>query len=129
MVRCFAAVDSRLAISETARKANSATQLFGSAIVNVPTGGKKKKLNVRDAAPDGMSASGNPQKRAMTSTQSRYANPAVVAVPGITRYATNVTTTTPATDINTRRMRPFMPSGSVLFYRRSPLDLSELHPF
>ena len=28
----------------TARKANSATQFCGSAIVHVPTGGKKKKL-------------------------------------------------------------------------------------
>ena len=32
----------RLAISDVARKLNRATQFCGSAIVNVPTGGKKK---------------------------------------------------------------------------------------
>jgi hypothetical protein len=33
-----------LATRLTARKANRAIQLFGSAIVNAPTGGRKKKL-------------------------------------------------------------------------------------
>src|ERR1039458_7602519 len=49
--RCFAPSASRrarsarlLATSAVTRKANNATQFWGSAMVNVPTGGRKKKL-------------------------------------------------------------------------------------
>ena len=49
--------DSRLAMRAVARKLNSATQFCGSAMVNVPTGGKKKKLKVRVAAMEASVAS------------------------------------------------------------------------
>ena len=44
--------DRWLATTATTRNANSATQLCGSAIVNVPTGGMKKKFRVSIAAHD-----------------------------------------------------------------------------
>ena len=43
-VRARATADRLLATRLTARNANSATQFCGSAIVKVPTGGRKKKL-------------------------------------------------------------------------------------
>ncbi len=64
-------VESLLAISEVVRKLNSATQFCGSAIVKVPTGGRKKKLSASAAATDATAASKNPQLLARMSTTSR----------------------------------------------------------
>jgi hypothetical protein len=50
-----------------------------SAILNVPTGGKKKKLKASVAATEVTDASTNPQMLATTSTSRRYEKPAVVA--------------------------------------------------
>src|SRR6266404_6298647 len=80
--RRLTSADRRLAISAVVRKLNRATQFCGSAIVNLPTGGKKKKLNVSVAAIDATAASMNPQKLAIINTRSRYAKPAVVAFTG-----------------------------------------------
>ena len=44
--RSCAAAERLLAMTATTRKANNAIQFCGSAIVNVPTGGRKKKLSV-----------------------------------------------------------------------------------
>ena len=48
--RRLASADRRLATSAVVRKLNRATQFCGSAIVNLPTGGKKKKLKASVAA-------------------------------------------------------------------------------
>jgi hypothetical protein len=74
--------DRRLAMSDVVRKLKRATQFCGSAIVNLPTGGRKKKLKVSVAAIEVTAASTNPQTLALISTRSRYANPAVVALTG-----------------------------------------------
>src|SRR6266567_2618412 len=103
--RAFAFAESRLAISEVARKLKRATQFCGSAIVNVPTGGKKKKLKTSVARTEDTAASKNPQVLAMSRMSSRYANPTVIAFTGITLYATNVTTATPIEDTNNRNGR------------------------
>ena len=92
-------------MSDVARKLNSAIQFSGSAIVNLPTGGKKKKLKTRVARTEANAASGNPHRLAITNTRSRYANPTVVALTATTRYATNVMTATPAKDSNRRNGR------------------------
>ena len=52
-----ATADRLLATRLTARNANSATQFWGSAIVKVPTGGRKKKLRHSSAASDVPTAS------------------------------------------------------------------------
>ena len=80
--RRLASADRRLAISAVVRKLNRATQFCGSAIVNFPTGGKKKKLKVSVAAIEAIEASKNPQRLAMINTKSRYAKPVVVALTG-----------------------------------------------
>ena len=103
--RRLAIVDRRLAMSEVARKLNKATQFCGSAIVNLPTGGKKKRLKRRVARTEAKAASRNPHALAMTSTTNRYANPTVVVLTGIRRYATNVTIATPAKDTTNRSGR------------------------
>ena len=69
-------------MSAVVRKLNKATQFCGSAMVNRPTGGKKKKLKVSVAAIEATEASKNPQILAMISTSSRYAKPMVVALTG-----------------------------------------------
>ena len=81
----LAIVDSRLAIRETAKKLNRATQFCGSATVNVPTGGKKKKLNRSVASSDDTAASRNPEVLATIRISSKYANPTVVAFTGMRR--------------------------------------------
>ena len=48
--RSCAAADRLLAMTATTRNANSAIQFCGSAMVNVPTGGRKKKLSVSIAS-------------------------------------------------------------------------------
>ena len=119
--RALAFADSRLAIREVARKLNRATQFCGSAIVKVPTGGKKKKLKTRVARIDDTAASKNPQVLAMLKTSSKYANPTVVALTGITLCATNVTTATPPNDAKNRNGR----RASSLFFLR--LDIVGQH--
>src|SRR3984893_8561374 len=103
--RRFAFADSRLAISEVARKLNKATQFWGSAIVNVPTGGRKKKLKRRVERIEANEASSNPEILATSKTNSSYSNPTVVALTGITLWATNVITATPPKDTNNRNER------------------------
>ena len=73
--------------------------------MNVPTGGKKKKLKTRVAAMEDSAASKNPQVLAMTKTSMRYAKPTVVALTGITRNATNVTAATAVKHVSSRKMR------------------------
>ena len=80
--RRLASVESRLATSDVVKKLNRATQFWGSAIVNLPTGGKKKKLKVSVAVIEASDASKKPQTVAMISTSSKYAKPAVVALTG-----------------------------------------------
>ena len=74
--RSCAAADRLLAMTATTRNANSAIQFCGSAIVNVPTGGRKKKFNVSIATTDTTIAI---RRRAM------------VAVPRTTRSNANAT--------------------------------------
>ena len=49
---------------------------------------------------------------AMISTYSKYANPAVVALTGITLEAMNVMTATPAIDTSSRNARRLIFNGS-----------------
>jgi hypothetical protein len=69
--RRFAIVDNRLAIRDVVRNVNKATQFWDSAILNVPTGGKKKKLKARVAAMERMKASIKPHVLATIRTSSR----------------------------------------------------------
>ena len=75
------------------------------AIVNVLTGGKKKKLKTRVASTEDRAASRNPHAVAITKTSSGYANPTVVALTRTTVYATKVTIATAVKDINNRNAR------------------------
>src|SRR5258706_4587575 len=102
MARRLASVESLLAISAVVRKLNRATQFCGSAIVNCPTGGKKKKLNVSVAAIDATDASRNPQTVAIINTSRRYAKPTVVALTGTTRCPIHVINATTASDNDNR---------------------------
>ena len=52
-------------------KAEKATQFWGSAIVKVPMGGRKKKLKQSMLATEAASASTSPQRVAIASTASR----------------------------------------------------------
>ena len=70
-VRARATADRLLATRLTARNANSATQFCGSAIVNVPTGGRKKKLRLSIAATDVTTAIQSRDVAATTRTISR----------------------------------------------------------
>jgi hypothetical protein len=69
------------------------------------TGGRKKKLKRRLERIEAIEASRNPQVLAMSRTNSRYANPTVVALTGITPCAINVITVTPPKDTNNRNER------------------------
>ena len=75
---------------EVTRKAKSATQFCGSAMVNVPIGGRKKKLKHRTARIELAIDSVSPQFAPITSTPIRNAKPAVVALTGSSRKKTNV---------------------------------------
>jgi hypothetical protein len=74
-------------------------------MVNLPTGGKKKRLNSRVANKDARAASRNPHALATIKTSNRYANPTVVGLTGTTLYAANVTIPTPLKAIKTRTGR------------------------
>ena len=70
-VRARATAERLLATRLTARNANSATQFCGSAIVNVPTGGRKKKLKASTATIDIATATRKVETAATTRTTSR----------------------------------------------------------
>ena len=94
--RSRATADKRLATRLTARNVNSATQFCGSAIVNVWTGGRKKKLNATIAAIDVATATHKRDEAATNKTTSKYDNATVVAfVSSPTRYV-SVTAVSPA---------------------------------
>ena len=67
-VRARATADRLLATRLTARNANSATQFCGSAIVSVPTGGRKKKLKQSIATTDVTTATQSRDVAATTRT-------------------------------------------------------------
>ena len=67
-MRARATADRLLATRLTARNAKSATQLCGSAIVKVPTGGRKKKFRHNIATSDVMTAIARRDVAATTST-------------------------------------------------------------
>ena len=71
LARARATADRLLATRLTARNANSATQFCGSAIVNVPTGGRKAKLKKSTAITEVATATHSRDVVATTSTISR----------------------------------------------------------
>jgi hypothetical protein len=86
----FSRSETWLATSAVTRNANSATQFCGSAMVNCPTGGKKKKLKHSMATTEATTASMSPHAVAIANTPSRYAKPAVVAFTARTRLHSTV---------------------------------------
>src|SRR5438128_2161412 len=78
--RSCAAADRLLAITATTRNANKAIQFCGSAIVKVPTGGRKKKFNVSIATIDIRIAIRRRATVAAPSTTSRSARATVVGL-------------------------------------------------
>ena len=70
-VRVRATADRLLATRLTARNVNNAIQFCGSTIVNVPTGGRKKKLMKRTDAIDVATATRSRDVAATTSTTIR----------------------------------------------------------
>src|SRR5262249_45288759 len=80
----------------TARNAASATHFSGSATVNVPTGGMKKKLKQTRAATDVSAAAQNRLVAATTSTTRRNVSATVAPLFTLsTRVNRNVTRATP----------------------------------
>src|SRR6202795_471393 len=91
-------MEKRLAVTEVARNANSATQFCGSAMLKVPTGGKKKKLKHNTAKTEAVIDSTSPHLAAMNRIATRYAKPAVVALTDTARKQIQVIAATmPAT--------------------------------
>ena len=80
-------------------------QFWGSAIVSLPTGGRKKKLKLKVATIEAARASRKPQIVAMTRTSRRYAKPIVVALTGMRLLPAHVTSATPARDTTNRIAR------------------------
>ena len=78
--RACAAADRLLAITATTRNAKSAIQFCGSAIVNVPSGGRKKKLSVSIAAIETTIAAQRRPTVAVARTTSRKASETVVGL-------------------------------------------------
>src|SRR5262245_37137685 len=79
-VRSRAASESLLAITATIRNAKSATQFSGSAMVNVPTGGRKKKLRTSIATIDTTIATPRRLSVAAPSTTSSSASATVIGL-------------------------------------------------
>ena len=104
-VRRLAFAESRLAISDVLRKLKRATQFWGSAMVSVPTGGRKKKLKAKVAEMEAAADSMNPQAVAIINTSIRYANPTVVTFTGIAVCANAVRAATPPSDTTRRKAR------------------------
>jgi hypothetical protein len=73
--------------------------------VSLPTGGKKKKLNVKVAATEAAAALKKPQTLAMIKTRSKYAKPTVVAFAGRNVRPAHVTSATPKSDTTNRITR------------------------
>src|SRR5215204_2162458 len=84
--RACAAADRLLAMTATTRNAKSAIQFCGSAMVNVPSGGRKKKLSTSIAAPDTTMAAHRRPTVAVARTTRRKASETVVGLtPGSNR--------------------------------------------
>ena len=111
---CLALSERRLATSAVIRKLNKATQFFGSWMVNVRVGSKKKKFRVKVAAIDATEASTNPQALAVPSTTSRYPKLAVVAFTESREYPAYVTPATAAIDDKQRITRRIKVYGATL---------------
>src|SRR5438132_1264012 len=79
VARARAVADRLLATRLTARNTNNAIQFWGSAIVKVPTGGRKKKLKQSIAAIDAITAMRNRVVAAVTRTTNRNVSATVVA--------------------------------------------------
>src|SRR5262245_17602363 len=75
------------------RNATSATQFWGSAMVSVPTGGKKKKLNANMAATEAAGASVMPHWVAIRRTATTYVSATVVGLTWISWNAEVITAT------------------------------------
>src|SRR5579884_1620172 len=103
--RWRARMESWLAVIAVARKVKSATQFCGSAMVNAPIGGRKKKLKQHMASTAASTASVTPKYVAIRRIASRKAKPAVVALTGNTRRRQNVTA---AISSSEAAMRPAM---------------------
>src|SRR3954469_1578793 len=78
-------------------KASSAIQFCGSAIVKVPTGGRKKKFRQATPVSDASVASKIPHVEAMVRMTTRYVSATVVGLAARTAANTNVTAPTAAT--------------------------------
>ena len=78
-VRALATAERLLATRLTARKANNATQFCGSAIVNVSTGGRKKKLRQSIETMEVTTATQRREVAATTSTTIKYVVETVAA--------------------------------------------------
>ena len=77
----------------------SATQFAGSAMVKVPTGGRKKKLKQRVAISEIIADTRKPLVAATPSTTSRKKKPAVEGFAGSSLKQANVTAAIPASPI------------------------------
>ena len=110
--RSCAAADRLLAITATTRKANKAIQFWGSAMVKVPTGGRKKKLRVNIAATDATIATRSRPIVAVPRTMSRSASETVVGLmsgssrsrAAVSAMAARLATITPRSRICLRRL-------------------------
>ena len=69
--RRFASAERRLAIRAVIRKLNNAIQFCGSAMVNLPIGGRKNRLKASVEATEAIRASAKPHVLAIASTTSR----------------------------------------------------------
>src|SRR4051794_3774197 len=75
-----AATTSRFTVTEATRNAASANQLAGCSIVNVYSGGKKKKLKQSVATTDETVPISKPPQTEISRTTIRYANPTVLGL-------------------------------------------------
>jgi len=114
-VRRCAIDDKWLAITPTARNVKSAIQFCGSAIVNVPTGGRKKKLNTSMAASDVTIATGRLPSVAVPSTTSSSASATVVglSVPNTRRSTAAMPAMIASASGSSTRTRRFIRGSSV----------------
>src|SRR5262250_3125372 len=94
--------ESWLAITEVTKKASSATQFCVSAMVKVPTGGRKKKLKQSAAAMESGIAYRNPHAAATERTARKKVSATVV---GLTRRNLEYTTTISKVTIAQIRIR------------------------
>ena len=81
---CLTLAESWLATTAVTRNANSATQFCGSAIVKVPTGGRKKKLKHSIPATEETIASSSPHSVAMPRIANKRVSAIVVLLTSVT---------------------------------------------